>query len=141
LIGADRKCWPTVKTTRVTRFAQRIQIPVADPRHNDNRGPPSTLREIDGSRTPSWPDHIPVLGQDAAPLDNFAPVRTFGMCVERAAQIRNEVLLVLDGQYGIGGRVSATSRSSGGFCIGFYRNWLMIENSAMGSGQIDDTWR
>jgi hypothetical protein len=34
---------------------------------------------------------------------DFAPVRTFRICVEQA-QIRDEVLLVVRGQHGIGGR-------------------------------------
>ena len=48
---------------------------------------------------------------------DFAPVSSFRIRVEQA-QIRDDVLLVVDGQCGIGGRaVSATSGSGGGFCM------------------------
>ncbi len=49
---------------------------------------------------------------------DFAPVSTNRIRVEQA-QIRDDVLLVVNGQYGMEGAASATSGSSGGFCMGF----------------------
>jgi hypothetical protein len=46
---------------------------------------------------------------------DFAPVSSFCIRIEQA-QIRDDVLLVVGGQYGIGA-VSATSGSGGGFCM------------------------
>jgi hypothetical protein len=48
---------------------------------------------------------------------DFAPISTFRIRVGQA-QIRDEVLLVVNGQRGIEGAISATSGSSGGFCMG-----------------------
>ena len=68
---------------------------------------------------------------------DITPVRTFGFRVEQA-QIRDEVLFVIDGQYGIGGRdigdVGIERR--GLHCES--RSRLLIENSAFGSWRIDD---
>ena len=49
---------------------------------------------------------------------DLAPVSTVRICVEQA-KICDDVLFVIDGQYGLEGAVSATSGSSGGFCMGF----------------------
>jgi len=43
---------------------------------------------------------------------DFAPVRTFRMRVEQA-QIRHEMLVIVRGQHGAGGRISAISGLSG----------------------------
>jgi len=47
---------------------------------------------------------------------NFAPVSTLRIRVEQS-QIRDDVLLIVNGRYGIGRCVSATSGLSGGFCM------------------------
>jgi hypothetical protein len=47
---------------------------------------------------------------------DFAPVSSFRVRVEQT-QIRDEVLFVVDDQYGIGGRGIGESGASGGFCI------------------------
>jgi hypothetical protein len=48
---------------------------------------------------------------------DIAPVSTIDLCVEQA-QIRDEVFLIVDGQHRRPeGAVSATSGSSGGFCM------------------------
>jgi hypothetical protein len=62
-------------------------------------------------------------------------------CASSKRKYVTKVLLIVDFNTESEGAVSATSGSSGGFCIWLYRNWLMIENSAMGSGQIDDEQR
>jgi hypothetical protein len=49
---------------------------------------------------------------------DFAPIGTFCIRVEQT-QISDEVFLIVHGQRRIGGAVSATSGSSGGFCMGF----------------------
>ena len=49
---------------------------------------------------------------------DFAPVSTSRIRVEQA-QIRDGVLLVVGGQYGIGGRGIGGIGISGGFCMGF----------------------
>src|SRR5712691_771666 len=53
-----------------------------------------------------------------------SPVRTFRIRVEQA-QIRDDVLFVVDGQYGIRGRGIGYIGSSGGFCMGVSRNSLL----------------
>jgi hypothetical protein len=68
---------------------------------------------------------------------DFAPVSTNRIRVEEA-QIRDDVLLVVNGQYGMEGAASATSGSSGGFCMGLSRNRLSSMHFAFGLGHIDD---
>src|SRR5829696_5302544 len=71
---------------------------------------------------------------------DVAPVRAFRIRLEQA-QIRDEVFLIVDGQYGIGwcdiGDIGIERR----LLHWLYRNWLLIENSALGSGHIDDARR
>jgi hypothetical protein len=60
-----------------------------------------------------------------------APVGTFRISVEQA-QIRDDVLLVVSSQYGIGRRGIGDIGSSGGFCIGLSRNRLLIDQLCLG---------
>jgi hypothetical protein len=69
---------------------------------------------------------------------DFAPVSSFCIRVEQA-QIRDDVLLVVDRQYGIGGSSIGDIGIERRLLHWLYRNWLLIENSALGSGHhIDD---
>jgi hypothetical protein len=63
---------------------------------------------------------------------NFTPVGAFCVGVEQT-QIRDEVFLVIGGQYGTGGAVSATSGSSGGIRMGVSRDGCRSANFALGS--------
>ena len=64
---------------------------------------------------------------------DFAPVSTYRIRVEQA-QIRDYVFVVVNGQHGTGGRaVSATSGSSGGFCMGVLATKLLMTNFTLAS--------
>jgi len=68
---------------------------------------------------------------------DFTPVRTFRVRVEQA-KIGDDVLLVVNGQRGIRGRGTATSGSSGGFCMGVLAT-LSIPPTLLGAPRhIDD---
>jgi len=49
---------------------------------------------------------------------DLTPVSTVRICVEQA-EICDDVLFVIDGQYGIGGCGIGDIGISGGFCMGF----------------------
>src|SRR5215216_4300250 len=69
---------------------------------------------------------------------DFAPVGTFRIRVEQA-QIRDDVLLVVDGQYRIGGRGISDIRIKRRLLhVCASRTRLLIEKSPLGSWHIDD---
>ena len=48
---------------------------------------------------------------------DFAPISAYGVRVQQA-QISDDVFLIVNCQFRVGGAVSATSGLSGGFCMG-----------------------
>ena len=68
---------------------------------------------------------------------DFAPVSTFRIRVEQA-QIRDEVLLVVNGQYGIGGRGIGDIGIKRRLLHGLSCNRLLIDQLCFGPWRIDD---
>jgi hypothetical protein len=68
---------------------------------------------------------------------DFAPVSTFRIRVEQA-QIRDEVLLVVNGQYGIGGRGICDIGIKRRLLHGLSRNRLLIDQLCFWPWHIDD---